>query len=219
MKREYDIRYELGPRNWLDAVAGEAVVLGYIFHDVELEMMGTALAERIGAVRFDDDKFSLVEAQALHIKKIIAEKKVKWQDTPVIDEICEYDGGRKSLYKWEYSFLFADGQYVITLMMPEYQGRLPDTENREQVEKVIRESYSDPVFEELTADEEIIKIGHQSKKTTEYRTVGGRLICREIDFQHEDGPKRGRLVTYFYDEYSQAIGAWVDIRAISNQKK
>jgi hypothetical protein len=219
MERSYDIINELGPRNWLDAAAGEAVILGYLAKDMELEMLGTALAEELAKVRFDSDGFSKVEAQATDLKKMIEKKKSEMEAIISIDQICEYDGGRKSLYKWEYGLVLMGRQYVITMLMPEYQGSLPDTENREQVEEIVQNSYTNPSFAELTRLDERKKVGHQKKDTAKYYTDDRRLVCQYIDFQHEDGPKRGRYVKYFMDSYAQAIATWNAVRTISGQKR
>jgi len=45
MKKEYDLIYELGRGNWIDAVVGEAVVLGSYLKDLELVAKGIDLAE------------------------------------------------------------------------------------------------------------------------------------------------------------------------------
>lgn len=218
MREEYDIINELGSRNWLDVAAGEAVILGYFSSDVELEMLGTALAQRLNEVRFDDDNFFKVEAQATDLQERIERKKKEQGMILFIDEICEYEGGRKSLCKWEYGLTLAGGRYEITMMMPEYYGCPPNTEYRELIEDVIRASYSNPKFDELVIVNDSKIIGHQKMDTPKHYTVDGKLICRVVDFDHEDGPKRGMNIFYYFDEYAQVMNTWVKMKAILGTK-
>lgn len=219
MREKYDIINELGPRNWLDAAAGEAVVLGYFSEDVELEMWGTALAQRLNEVRFDDDNFSKIEALAIDLLGRIERKKREQGMILFIDEICEYEGGKKSLCKWEYGLIMAEGRYEITMMMPEYYGYPSSTENREPIEDVIRASYSNLKFDELVIVNDSKIIGHQKMDTSKYYTADGKLICRVVDFNHEDGPKRGMNIIYYFDEYTQVMNTWVMIKAISGRRR
>jgi len=219
MEREYDIINELGSKNWLDVAAGEAVILGYYSGDVELQMWGTALAQRLNEVRFDDDNFSKVEAQATDLLERIDRKKKEQGMILFIDEICEYEGGKKSLCKWEYGLVMAEGRYEITMMMPEYYGCPPNTECRELIEDVIRASYSNSRFDELVRVNDSKIIGHQKMDTAMYYTADGKLIHRVVDFNHEDGPKRGMNIIYYFDEYTQVINTWVRIKAILGQRR
>ena len=219
MRREYDIINELGPKNWLDAVAGEAVILGYFSEDVELEMWGTALAQRLNEVRFDHDNFGKVEALATDLLERVERKKKEQGMILFIDEVCEYEGGKKSLCKWEYGLVMAEGRYEITMMMPEYYGCPPNTEYRELIEDVIRASYSNPRFDELVIVNDSKIIGQQKMDTPKYYTADGKLICRVVDFDHEDGPKRGMNIIYYFDEYTQVMNTWVKIKAILNQRR
>jgi hypothetical protein len=219
MEREYDLINELGPRNWLDAAAGEAVLLGSFTHDIELEMRGTALAGELVRVRYDHDSFGKVEAQAKDLVDLIAKKKIEQKMVVFIDDICVWENGKRSLCDWEYELTLADGKYRICLSMPQYYGQSPCNEISEKVEEVVRNSYKNPSFNEL----EIVRfprvIGVQRMDTTSYYTTGDILISSQTDFNHEHGTKRGREVTYYIDDYAQAMTAWEMIRAISSQRK
>lgn len=219
MRKEYDLTNELGPQNWLDVVAGEAVVLGWFLKDVELTMMGTMLAKGIDKVRFDRDDFFKVEAQALDLVKIVEEKKKNQSSVLFMDEICEYDGKNKSLNKWEYSLILNEGRYQIMMLMPEYFDREPPDNGKSKVEEIIRESFTNPAFGELVKVEDSKMMGIQKMDTTDYYTSDKKLICHKVDFDHECGWKRGQIVIYHIDDYGQSIVVWGKIRATLDQKK
>ncbi|MFZ3068711.1 MAG: hypothetical protein WA052_00135 [Microgenomates group bacterium] len=219
MRKEYDLTNELGPQNWLDVVAGEAVVLGWFLKDVELTMKGTRLAESIAKVHFDRDDFFKVEAQALDLIKVIEEKKKSQSLVLFMDEICEYDGKNKSLNKWEYSFILSEGRYQIMMLMPEYFDREPPDDGKSKVEEIIRESFRNPTFGELVKIEDSKMMGVQKMDTTDYYTCDKKLICHKVDFDHECGWKRGQIVIYHIDDYGQSIAVWGKIRTTLDQKK
>jgi len=219
MRKEYDLANELGPQNWLDVVAGEAVVLGWFLKDVELTMAGTMLAESVAKVHFDRDDFFRVEAQALNLVKVIEEKKKSQSLVLFMDEICEYEGKNKSLNKWEYSLILSEGRYQIMMLMPEYFDREPPDGGKLKVEEIIRESFNNPAFGELIKIEDSKMMGVQKMDTTDYYTHDKKLICHKVDFDHECKWKRGQIVTYYIDDYAQSITVWTKIRATLDQKK
>ncbi len=219
MRKEYDLTNELGPQNWLDVVAGEAVVLGWFLKDVELTMKGTMLAESIAKVHFDNDDFLKVEAQALDLVRVIEEKKKSQSLVFFVDEICEYDGKNKSLNKWEYSLILSEGRYQIMMLMPEYFDREPPDGGKLKIEEIIRESFRNPSFDELIKVEDSKKMGVQKMDTTDYYTRDKKLICHKVDFDHECKSKRGQIVTYHIDDYAQSIALWTKIKATLDQRK
>lgn len=219
MRKEYDLTNELGPQNWLDVVAGEAVVLGWFLKDVELTMKGTMLAESIVRVHFDNDDFLKVEAQALDLVRVIEEKKKSQSLVFFVDEICEYDGKNKSLNKWEYSLILSEGRYQIMMLMPEYFDREPPDGGKLKIEEIIRESFRNPSFDELVKVEDSKKMGVQKMDITDYYTHDKKLICHKVDFDHECKSKRGQIVTYYIDDYAQSIAVWTKIKATLDRRK
>jgi len=219
VKKEYDIIYELGRRNWLDVTAGEALVLGYLTKDVELQMRGTALAEKVLEVRFDSDDFFKIEAQATDLKELIRKSKEKQEMSLFIDDIYKFEGGKKSLGEWEYELVLAEGRYEIRLTMPEYFGKSPYSLVSDMVEEAVRTSYEKPKFEEMIEVEDSKVFGHQKLDITNHYTIVGKLVCHTVDFNHEDVSKRGKTVVYYIDEYQQAVTAWAEVRSISGQKR
>ena len=214
--KEYDLINELGSQNWLDIVAGEAVVLGHLFHDAELVMRGTSLAAKLTEVHFDDDNFPKVEAEALSLLKVLDRAKKFREETVFLDEICEYEGGNRSLNKWEYDLILAKGVYQIQMYMPEYFGERPSDEYL-SVEAVIRESYGD--FGKFQRCDKSQEYGGQKMDTTDYYTNDGRLVCRRTDFTHECGWKNGVSINYYIDDALQAVETWAKIRAILGRRK
>ncbi|HAI22768.1 TPA: hypothetical protein DCP77_04150 [Candidatus Collierbacteria bacterium] len=219
MRKEYDLAHELGPQNWLDVVAGEAVVLGWFLKDAELTMRGTMLAEGIAKVHFDDDSFFKVEAQALDLVKTIEERKKDQTQVQFLDEICEYDGKNKSLNKWEYSLILSGGGYQIMMLMPEYFDREPPDDGKSRVEEIIWESFKDPAFGELVKVEDSKMMGVQKMDTTDYYTHDKKLVCHKVDFDHECKRKRGQIIIYHINDYAQSITVWTKIRATLGQRK
>ena len=219
MRKEYDLAHELGPQNWLDVVAGEAVVLGWFLKDAELTMRGTMLAEGIAKVHFDDDSFFKVEAQALDLVKTIEERKKDQTQVQFLDEICEYDGKNKSLNKWEYSLILSGGGYQIMMLMPEYFDREPPDDGKSRVEEIIWESFKDPAFGELVKVEDSKMMGVQKMDTTDYYTHDKKLVCHKVDFDHECKWKRGQIIIYHINDYAQSITVWTKIRATLGQRK
>jgi hypothetical protein len=218
-KERYDLIDDLGPKNWLDMVAGEAVLLGWFYSDVELTMKGTMLAESISKVRFDNDLFCVVEAQAKELVGILEKYKESHSSVLFLDEICEYDGKSKSLNKWEYSLMLCEGRYQILMLMPEYFGSEPPDSGKSKAEEIIMESYDKPTFADLTMVEDSKMMGRQKMDTTDYYTNDDKLICHKVDFDHDCGWKRGQNIIYYIDDYTQAITVWTRIKTTLNQKR
>ena len=218
-KDGYDIINELGPRNWLDNTAGEAVVLGQLTCDPELTMKGTMLAKSLSEIRFDNDNFSKVEAEAIGLGNMLENKRKEQDSTVYLDEICEYEGGSKSLRKWEYDLFLKDGLYVILMYMPEYIGRILEDEKSDEIEKSIISRFQNPRFDDLKIVEDSKMMGCQKMDTTDYYTDQNTLICHKVDFDHECGWKRGTIISYYIADCSQAMETWIEMKAISNQKR
>ncbi len=218
-KESYDLVDDLGPKNWMDMTAGEAVILGWFFRDAELTMMGTMLAESMLKVPFDSDSFYRIEAQASDLVEIIKQKKEVYSSAFFLDEICEYDGKYKSLNKWEYNLVLCKGRYQIMMLMPEYYGSKPPDNGKSKAEKEIVDSYEEPTFSELSMVEDSKLMGKQRMAVADYYTNDHRLICHKSDFDHECGWKRGQITIYYIDDYAQAITVWTKMKATLNQKR
>lgn len=218
VKKEYEIINELGPQNWLDIAAGEAIILGQMMHDAELVMRGTKLAEGIQKVRYDNDNFSKIEAEAIGLLKTIDEKKDVQEDTLFLDEICEYDGTSKSLTRWGYDLVLLKGEYQILMYMPEYFGDKPSDEYL-KVEKIVRSGYENTPFGEWVRKDETKIYGYQRMDITDYYTNEGKLICHTADFVHECGWKKGMYINYHIENTLQAIDTWMKVRSILGRKR
>lgn len=218
-KEGYDIINELGSQNWLDVAAGEAVLLGQLTHDVELTMKGTRLAELLDEIKYDNDQFSKVEAEGMGLTEKINIKKNEQNSAVFIDEICEYRNGIKRSDTWEYELILCQGRYQIRLVLPEYYGLLPANKTKENVEEIIKNSYTNPLFAELEKSDSMKMIGHQKMDTTDYYTDMGMIICQIIDFEHESGTKKGMTEIYHFDDSTQVSQTWSRIRAILSRKR
>ena len=105
------------------------------------------------------------------------------------------------------------------MMMPEYYGRTPSDNGKSRAETVIRNSYSNPRYTDLKIVEGSKMMGIQKMDTTDYYTNDDTLVCHKLDFDHECGWKRGQTVIYYFDDYTQARSAWIEMKTTLNQKK
>jgi len=221
MGKEYDLINELGPRNWIDSLAGEAVVLGQVNNDPELTVLGTELAKLISEVHYDCDSFFLVEAAAVGLEKIIEAKKKYKKAVLFIDEVFEGKKDHKLSDKWEYDFIMADGRYQINMILPIYDGNSLTDDRKHDAEELVRICYGDPSFGSYTKTEEIVDYTTQVFKITKYFDENGKMIRRIVDHDHEGGMFRGWMEIFYFDDFSTAMRAWRAAKDIvtSNRKK
>lgn len=218
-KDGYDLINELGPQNWMDSVAGEAVVFGHLTNNPEIVAKGSVLAGEIRNCRYNNDDFGRVQGMAEGLENLLEKRNKEENSSVFIDEVCVFRAGEKSLNNWEYGFTLSHGRYRINLTMPEYFGLKPPEEKRVEVEKIIQDGFTEPNYEDLKIISSSEEYGRQKVDTTNYYTSAMKLICHRVEFDHEDGGKRGVMIIYYFDELAQALETWVKVRAILNQKR
>ena len=221
MNKEYDLSNELGPRNWLDSVAGEAVIWGHCLNDPMLVAMGTELSLLVQKIRFDDDKFALAEAKGRALEKELAERKEGEKATVFIDEMCMGKEGNKSLYDWEFDLVFTDGRYQIQMILPVYYDREKfNEEARITAEVQVRASFGDSSFESYEKESVSTVYESQIFVNTRYYDEQGKLLKRTIDFNHEGSLARGWNDFYYFDDFATAFNTWEEMKkAILDQRK
>lgn len=214
-EREYDLVNELGPGNWLDAVAGEAVVLGFAMRDPDLEMRGTYLARLIAETPYDHDGFGRVEAYAIGLMEKISRELKKQKNVLKIEEI--YRGVsefRRSSCEWEYDFVYAEGRYQVQMILPVYyDGQKLNEAEKKMAEKVARSAFTDPSFESCRVSEVYTDYVTQGVTTRSFWD-GEKLVRRTVLHNHEDGCSHGWRETYYFDDFETAMKVWRVIRKI-----
>ena len=208
---------ELGRGNWIDAIAGEAVVLGSFLKDLELVAQGTELSEMVREIRYDSDDFYLVEAKAKQLEAEIAKLKLTEARSVYIDEVCL---GNEAMGKvddeWEFDFILAEARYEIRMMLPTYREKI----KLNDLTKAIAESGIMRILtdnEAKTLTNEVIRkvFSDQEYITTSYYD-GDRLVRRTIDHQHDPADKsgRGHLDIFYFDDFETATKAWKTVREV-----
>jgi len=215
MGKEYDLINELGPRNWLDCVAGEAVKWGHYLKDPCLTAKGTELASLIRKIYFDKDSFCKVEAIGQALEKELAERKEKEKTIMFIDEL--------SIDKWELEFIYADGRHYVQMSLPFYEDEtMFFNPKKMEIENRVREKYADPSFvryrktvtESVMCDDQIIL-------KTRYFDKDKKVIRETVDFNHHQSKARGWIEYYYFDDCAKAYETWREAKevATSDQMK
>ncbi len=203
MEREKkDLTCELGYRNWIDSVAGEAVTTGWFLGDPYLTARGTHLASLVRKIKYDDDRFGLVEAMASSLVEEIKKARERARATEFIDELFVGEEKNKSYFDWEYNFICVEGKYQIMMLLPAYYdaemvGKKIDLEEVGlwHLVRTERDTYESQVFVNY-----------------HYCDSGGRLRHRVVDFNHEEKRKRGRVEYYYFDDFQSAWEAWQKVK-------
>lgn len=220
--KEYDLSNELGPQNWLDVLAGEAVMLGHMINDPLLVAKGTHLAQQIRCIRYDDDDFFWVVAEGKWLVKELETVKMSRGRTVFIDELYLGKEKKKSLYDWEFDLIYADKQYWIRMTLPVYASQ-DDLNCKEKLagEKAVSECFPDSSFQSYQTDVQKTVYDSQTLTYTSYFDEKGKRLKRVCDFNHEGQYwYRGRVEDYFFDDFYAAWSAWTKMKeAISSQKR
>lgn len=222
MKKEYDLINELGYKNWLDIVAGEAVILGHCLNDSCLVADGTSLATLIESIHFDNDDFGKVEAAAQSLEKKLMRRKELEKGTIFIDQLNLGREMKKTLYDWEFDFNCVNGIYQILMFLPEYFDREKLLNKvKIEAEKEILKVISGSGFDDFRKEKEVNTFGSQTFETVKYFDKRGKVIRKTVDFNHEGSIKRGWTEYYYFEDFATAGEAWMGVREafISNQKK
>jgi len=215
MKREYDLIRDLGRENWLDAVAGEAYLLGCLADDPELSMQGTVLAGLIRETPYDNDGFSRVIAAGMGLIDKVSEVKKRTSAVLFIDEVATEEESKRDASDWGYDLVLLEGGYQIRMVMPEYYGKWPDDERAELICEAAKASYKR--FDNFLRSEKSVMMGSQKMDSVEVWD-GARQVYRQVDFDHECGYKRGQLRIFYFDDYSQVMDVWRAVKTISSRK-
>ncbi|KKT48907.1 MAG: hypothetical protein UW42_C0044G0002 [Candidatus Collierbacteria bacterium GW2011_GWB1_44_197] len=222
MGKEYDLMNELGRGNWIDAVAGEAVVLGSYLNDLELVAKGTELAEMVRAIKYDSDGFYLVEVKAKQLEAVIVRLKETEARSVYIDKFClgeEVFG--KVDDEWEFDFVLAERRYEIRMMLPTYRDKVKLNDRV----KALAESETLSVVTEhgakLLTTEVVRKVFSNQEYITTCFYDEDRLVRRIIDHQHDpaDRTGRGHLDIFYFDDFETATKAWKMVREATTSSK
>jgi len=220
---EYDITNELGPCNWLDAIAGEAIILGHDHHEPLLVIQGTRLAGMLREIKFDDGRFGTVEALGKDLEKALEVIKKKVRTTMFIDDL--YVGGekaRRSSIDWEYDLMCENGIYQINMYLPVYYGTAMLSEPAKvMAERGVRSLFEDPSFLSYRIEELETKYESQVIKYIKYFDKKGRLVRMTVDFNHEGSPARGWNERYYFVDFAEAMRGWEEVKRafISGRKR
>lgn len=216
MKPEYDLTNELGPKNWIDCAAGEAVVIGHVINDPELVAHGTMVAGMAKEIRFNDDNFALVEALAIDIQTKLESIKSQEKTCLFIDDLFEGDVKRKPLDKWEYDLIYCGGRYEIRMVLPRYDASTPIDTRRKLIREEVRNHYKD--FETFRTEDEEVDFKTQVFKITKYFNDKNELVCKLVDHDHEGGWYRGWMEIFYFESFEEAWAAWLEAKEIYEKK-
>ncbi|HOX96697.1 MAG TPA: hypothetical protein PLI45_04975 [Candidatus Woesebacteria bacterium] len=220
MRKEYDLINELGPRNWLDTVAGEAVFLGYQLRTPELSAKGTALAKLIREIRFDDDAFFVVQCTGIALQEEIAQVKKKVKETVFIDDIYTGKEKKEALLDWEYDLIMVDGRYQIQMILPVYYDKaILNDERKQRSEKWVRSKLGEICLENCRVEEVLTQYESQIFTYTKYFDEKENMRYETVDFNHEGSPARGWMEYFFFDDWNQACEAWSGIKEVYFRSK
>jgi len=218
MKKEYDLIYELGRGNWIDAVVGEAVVLGSYLKDLELVAKGIDLSGMVRAIKYDNDCFYQVGAKAKQLESELVKFKQTEARTVCIDEICLWsEEFGKVDDEWEFDFILAEKRYEIRMMLPTYREKVKLNDlTKAMAESAIMRMLTDNEAKTLT-HEVVRKVFSDQEYITTVYYDGDRLVRRTIDHQHDPADKsgRGRLDIFYFDDFETAIKAWKVVREVA----
>jgi hypothetical protein len=222
VRLEYDLINELGPKNWLDCVAGEAVVLGHSLDNPELVARGTELATLIRTIPFDSDNFCMVEAKGHSLEDELARCKEGRDSSIFIDELYLSDLKEKGQFDWEFGFIYVECRYQVQMILPMYYDREKFSDPiKIEAEKRIKAKYKDPSFQSFRSESVTTACEGQTFVNTLYFDSEGKVIRRKVDFNHHGKTARGWIDYYYFYDFSKANEAWEGVReaVISGQKK
>lgn len=214
MGRERGITDELGYRNWIDSLAGEAIMLGERIREPELVVRAAGLARMAREIPYLHDRFSQVIAEAMYIEGIVAGLKNREQSI-FIEHLFENEEERAyGSIEWDYMFLVVKGTYEIRLNLQIYRTK-EDLKRgcKERIVKKLCAFFDDPSFESYTKQREEKIWEGQDFVTTRIYDHEGRLIRRIIDHEHEPvgDPSRGHQDIFFFEDAAIAQKAWAEI--------
>ena len=216
---EYELTQELGQPNWIDEIAGEAVVLGHTLNDPELVALGTNLSQKSREVSFCDDRFCRVEGLALSLDNRLREIKSVDKLALFIEDIYDGDERNKPLDRWEYDLIFCEGRYQIKMLLPRYDKYTLKDEAKLAAEREVRGCYMDPSFESYKKEEHTIDYVTQVFKIYMYYDDDNKLIRRVIDHDHEGGWYRGWIDMFYFDDFETAWNAWTKVKAATSGRR
>ncbi|KKT51804.1 MAG: hypothetical protein UW44_C0008G0126 [Candidatus Collierbacteria bacterium GW2011_GWB2_44_22] len=205
MGKEYDLMYELGRGNWIDAIAGEAVMLGFTLRDAELEVRGAELADLVKKIRYDDDEFYKVEVYARSLEMELSRIKDEIKKTIFIDKIRKEEKPRWPTRDWEYELLFVEGKYQIWMNLLDYNDQILLTNPEKTLaEEGIRQFFSDPSFKNYRYLYEETENQGQKFRVMVWRDFDGKILRKIVNHDHADGGiNKGWLEKYFFDDFGR----------------
>ncbi|KKT72377.1 MAG: hypothetical protein UW68_C0039G0015 [Candidatus Collierbacteria bacterium GW2011_GWB1_44_6] len=217
MEKDRGLTNELGYRNWIDSLAGEAILLGEECYEPDLVVRATGLARMAREIPYHSDQFSRVIAEAMYLEKIIANLKDR-EFLIYIEEVYEDKQLREyGSRDWAYEVKVSQGRYEIRMLLHVYD-TVSDLKRglKSQAEERVRNYFGDPSFETYSRETEEEYIQGQKFVMVKYFDHGN-LIRSVIDHQHEigNGPTtKGHQEIFYFDDYETAIRAWAEVKKL-----
>lgn len=212
MRKEYDLIRELGRGNWIDEVAGEAVLWGYSDVDPDLEARGNELARMVREIKYDSDKFYLVEAFAREIIEIVERKKER--DSAFIDTFSSGEATKWPSDEWQYEFACINKIYRVRITLPCFYSD-DELSGNDRLETVVMAYFKDPTFSSYMLEKHHSKSKYtrQNIWTNKYYDDNKHRLIREIVVhEHQDDSSRGFNEIFYFESLSQAVEAWTALR-------
>lgn len=144
MRKEYDLIRELGRGNWIDEVAGEAVLWGYSTVDPELEARGAELSKMVKEIKFDNDQFYKVEAAAKELQRLVG-KKQREESSIYIDRLRAIEGDKWPMSDWEYGLVYINPFYEVRILLPAFYSE-SELGEKQEMETAVMSCFEDPEF-------------------------------------------------------------------------
>lgn len=212
MRKEYDLIRELGRGNWIDEVAGEAVLLGYSCVDPDLQAKGAELSQMVREIKFDSDQFYRVIVAAKELQELV--RRQKERNSAYLDRIVDYemDDGPKN--EWQYELSCISTIYQIRITLPAfYTDR--ELDEKDKMESAVMSCFDDPTFSKYRKERKVGRksmFTHEATWSEKYFDDKHRLI-REIDVhEHQDDSSRGFREVFYFDGLTSAATAWTSLR-------
>jgi len=211
MRKEYDLISELGRGNWIDEVAGEAVLLGYSCADPELEARGAQLSMLVREIKFDSDQFYRVEVAAKELQRLVGIK--KRQESVFLDKIVECETDRWPNNDWRYVLNCIEGVYRIQIVLPTFYSER-ELSGKNDMESAVLKTYADPSFLSYERKRVVGKSIFTQQKVwnDSYYDQENKLRREVVVHEHQDDSSRGFREVFYFDGLAQAATAWTSLR-------
>lgn len=214
--KERDLSYELGRANWIDNIAGEAVLLGAELRRADIEIAGTELAKMVREIQYNDDRFAKVIAFARAVTRQVDTAIRERHETTYIDAIYKGENlAKRDRWSWEYNIIYAIGRYQIQMILPVYLGNDVLLQKKKlEAERIVCGSFADPSFTEYKKEVNELDYSSQMYKAVSYRDQDGELLRVTTDHDHEGQPYRGWCDVFYFRDFETAWNAWQEMKKV-----